>query len=928
MSRGLKWIKCDLHIHTSSSYDHHYKNVDSDDFLVKAWRKEELSLVAITDHFLIDADKIVALQNKAPEITVLPGVELRCDKGASNLHIIIIFPNDNLYDLANSFNVIMRKEKAKASNSNDTIYWDYNDIIEYAKNHDGIITIHAGKKDKGLDRVITNKLPVNIAIKEEFYKNIDIYEMGAIEDLENYNIHVFNTLNKKPMIICSDNHDPRNYQLKDNLWIKATPTFEGLVQAIKEPELRFFIGSKPAKLNLIENNKDKFIDNISITGLSNNNNWFKENISLNSDLVTIIGNKGSGKSALADIIAHAGNTHNNKFSFLSENRFNQKKECLGINYEVKIKWMNGLEESKLLYPVDNTNLFEKVKYLPQQYIEYVCNDLKDGFNTEIERLIFDYLPHEEKLEMDSLQDLMKYLTSNINSYILDNQNKLKELNLNIINLQESISDSRKNTLKSRLSEYNKQLENITKNKPLEVPKPQKSELQENELSNLNADIQRLKDEIEVRKNDMTILTKRFHVLESAIEDIEQTKIKFNRWFDDIKNKLADNNIDEPISAHLNIDISNLLELKDKLKSNIDSIKTEVNTKEIDGHDGTLIIKLQEKHQCLEKIMSTLSDADLNYQKSIQETIKWNEQIEEISSSIIKIQDEQRKLEEDIPEELEKAYKLRKEICLSIYNYYSKIVNLYEEKYSYINESINNLDIISSEKPNVEIDFNLNSTSMATKLFRYINHNIKSIFLGKEQALKKLNNYIENIDMNNFESIYSALSSIEKDLKESSDFDRVFKDKAEFLNELYGLSYIAINYNLKLGDKLLSNLSPGERGLVLLIFYLVLDKDQFPLIIDQPEDNLDNQSIFIKLVPYIIKAKERRQIIIVTHNPNIAVACDSEQIIYSTMDKEKLKIHYSQGSMDMNNISNYIINVLEGTMPAFYKRKNKYDRINI
>lgn len=138
-----------------------------------------------------------------------------------------------------------------------------------------------------------------------------------------------------------------------------------------------------------------------------------------------------------------------------------------------------------------------------------------------------------------------------------------------------------------------------------------------------------------------------------------------------------------------------------------------------------------------------------------------------------------------------------------------------------------------------------------------------------------------------------------------------------------LDYIDINYNLKLGEKMLSKLSPGERGLVLLIFYLVLDKDNLPLIIDQPEDNLDNQSIFKKLVPYIIKAKERRQIIIVTHNPNIAVACDSEQIIYSKMNNEDMEIRYIYGSMESKETSQYIIDVLEGTQPAFDKRKNKY-----
>ena len=131
------------------------------------------------------------------------------------------------------------------------------------------------------------------------------------------------------------------------------------------------------------------------------------------------------------------------------------------------------------------------------------------------------------------------------------------------------------------------------------------------------------------------------------------------------------------------------------------------------------------------------------------------------------------------------------------------------------------------------------------------------------------------------------------------------------------------YALKLGDKDLKQLSPGERGIVLLIFYLSLNKSNIPLIIDQPEDNLDNQSVYSKLVPCIKEAKKHRQIIIITHNPNIAIACDSEQIIYCNIDKKNNKISYSSGSIENPNIRQKVIDVLEGTMPAFDLRRKKY-----
>src|SRR6185437_8322323 len=75
------------------------------------------------------------------------------------------------------------------------------------------------------------------------------------------------------------------------------------------------------------------------------------------------------------------------------------------------------------------------------------------------------------------------------------------------------------------------------------------------------------------------------------------------------------------------------------------------------------------------------------------------------------------------------------------------------------------------------------------------------------------------------------------------------------------------------------LSPGSRGIVLLLLYLALDEaDDRPLIIDQPEENLDPKSIFNELVGLFIEAKNKRQVIIITHNANLVVNTDADQVI--------------------------------------------------
>ena len=133
-----------------------------------------------------------------------------------------------------------------------------------------------------------------------------------------------------------------------------------------------------------------------------------------------------------------------------------------------------------------------------------------------------------------------------------------------------------------------------------------------------------------------------------------------------------------------------------------------------------------------------------------------------------------------------------------------------------------------------------------------------------------------------------------------------------------------NYQLKQGDKGIEQLSPGERGALLLVFYLLLDKDDKPLIIDQPEDNLDNLSVAKVLVPFIRAAKKKRQIIMVTHNPNLAVVSDAEQVIYVQLDKDNsYTFSATSGSIENKEVNKKIVEVLEGAMPAFNKRKDKY-----
>ncbi len=124
------------------------------------------------------------------------------------------------------------------------------------------------------------------------------------------------------------------------------------------------------------------------------------------------------------------------------------------------------------------------------------------------------------------------------------------------------------------------------------------------------------------------------------------------------------------------------------------------------------------------------------------------------------------------------------------------------------------------------------------------------------------------------------------------------------------------------ERMLAGLDPAP---LLLIFYLMLDRQDIPLVIDQPEDNLDNKSVYEILVTFIKQAKKRRQIILVTHNPNLAVVADAEQIIHVSIDKKDSKhdFDFFAGAIEEPRINQAVVDILEGTLPAFDNRRLKY-----
>lgn len=119
----------------------------------------------------------------------------------------------------------------------------------------------------------------------------------------------------------------------------------------------------------------------------------------------------------------------------------------------------------------------------------------------------------------------------------------------------------------------------------------------------------------------------------------------------------------------------------------------------------------------------------------------------------------------------------------------------------------------------------------------------------------------------------------------------------------------------------SILSLGQQQSILLSI-LLFSKSKTPLIIDQPEDNLDSEFIYKTLVRSLRSIKEHRQVIIVTHNANIAVLGDAELII-PLRGASELSVIRDRGSIDTTKTKDIVCTILEGSQKAFKRRQEVY-----
>lgn len=994
--KGSEWRKWDLHVH--SPYSAGYSGTWEQ--FIEQIKSAECEVIGVNDYFCVAGYKKLVQSIESGDLDLqgkilFPVVEMRMTdslqnkhnetKGVRHFNFHIIFNND-----PEELKIDDIESFIKSMQSNDAIIGsDYDDISKLAEKKvsfkEVLRALASDKKFKnnylvwlpydeygGIDDINPNS---DGWIKENFIKDSDILGSSRQAQIDffhwkspldkkgepRFSQEEFETWfkDKKPCIKGSDSHEhgypvgklrnEKSEAIDKFCWIKTDPTFQGLKQIVNEPEGRVHIGQIPESLKRVNQHPTKVINSVSVKKREDSRSeekWFNFDLPINSGMVAIIGNKGSGKSALADIIGLLGNTKRFKqFSFLNDKKFSHKKRGKAQYYKAEMTW-NDTKNTAVDTLVENydDSSSERIKYIPQSYLEDICSEVglsEDGaFYSELKSVIFSRIKKSDRLDFDDLDGLLKHRDKEVENRIDQLVSEIKAINRDIAELEGKFSDEHLRELQAHLKVKNEELEahNSGHVKPTPVPKPD----EENEPKSnddqvaLDSKKQELVD-IDKKINDANEKDRTHAREEASLE-------KINKQLDNIESYVesALRDMSEEFDLlGINVDdVVNLKVNKEKINSRFSSVRKSRGdiSKTLDAQkEGSLTAKRDILLTDIASLNEKLSEPQKKYQKYLENLQLWQSRKDEIIGDAVTIgsqkyyEDQIDKIKNIYPTQKSELCQTRYEKSLEIYREKEQLREHYARYYGSVQGYLDGYPIDNVKNFRIKFDVAISESRFTEEFLKKINQNRSGSFSGAREGTEKVTEFLDKTNFDSVDDVGQFLELIIQALENHNGKPNSVKNQLvkggtveDLYNYIFSLEYLNPFYSLKWDDKELDQLSPGERGNLLLIFYLILDQNDIPLVIDQPEENLDNQTVFNTLVPCVKNAKTRRQIILVTHNPNLAVVCDADQVIHAKIHKDQgNEVVYTAGSIENPEMNTKILDVLEGTRPAFNKRDSKY-----
>ena len=750
----------------------------------------------------------------------------------------------------------------------------------------------------------------------------------------------------------SDAHSFANYgkfQSRLPTWLKAAPTFRGLLQAIKEPAQRSWLGASPPKVDRALSKPSIFIDSLSLTRTAgqgtSNEDWFAgEHIQLNPDLVAVIGNKGSGKSALADIVALLGDTSNvDSFSFLNSTRFRDKKNNRSLQFEATLRWMNGQESTRCLGDNPPTTAVERVRYVPQSYFERVCSgqseaDLRE-FTAQIEKVIFAHIPAEIKGEAPDLPDLLRRDEVETNRQVQTMRAELESQNAAICDLRRRTSVTARGELAASLEFRKRQLADLESAEP---PNHKQGGIESEpldpkarELQGLLEQQSKVDEELVVANSHLAVEQAKYHAASRLLSGLQTLSKYLTSEVRRLQTDAEAAGLEIGSLVTVRIDEGAVLSTCSELAFAVEAARSIV----ADDSPASLSGRATALQAKIASTRAELSSAEVALQAAKDRWNSWRQECLQLQgpaeqpTSIAHIEAQIARVDAG-PKLLLALETQRNLLARSIAEAMLKTCS---SRGAIVAAAKGSIDRLLPIHPGFSLDFvnEMFVVDLEDRFFQLVKQ-VTGTFRGEDEGRRAFRGVVDACDLSTASDIVGLATGLESALviESRGAADRIQHDidllvrkgrtAEEVLNLLYGFDWLRPRFTLAQAGQPLTQLSPGQRGAMLLVFFLLVEDCDLPIVLDQPEENLDNETVYSLLVPAIKQAKQRRQIIMVTHNANLAVCCDAEQVIHASFDRSaRNKMTYRAGPIEEADINGAVVNVLEGTRPAFEDRRAKY-----
>ncbi len=929
--KGTRWYKCDLHLHTIGSKCFEDNTVSPEQWVDRAI-EQGINCVAITDHntgVSVDAIKKVA---KDKNLTVFPGVEITCD--SAKVHLLVLFDVTKTSADIRDFLVradIKADDFGKQTASTVKSIFDIADLA----NKDGAIVIPAHIDEyNGLGDVSVENLKkffsnqninaVQIVHKEFLDKTMQVsgndelkimlndYYGNPSPAIDDSTVKKWFTSTKYALeanvalLTFSDNpHEPKNP--KHGLWgigshytwikMDKKPTLEGLRQAFLLPQFR--IKNEFESPNTPYTTPAIWIKSITISNTLITSGSTPLKLDFNPQLNTIIGGRGSGKSSVLRFIRGVFN-RTIDIEGLSDISKDQQEFYRIETGRPKKGVLN--DESVIEIEIVRDNSLHKItaSKIQNSAVQEIKIERFDEQNSTWEIITdegyIDFLEFEQysQKQIYEIAQEPNALRERIDKAIEDVERIKSERELIKSKFFEKSAGIR--TIDKLLAGKGK-IETRIKDLDTSIKKLQKSGIAtlltiKEKFANEEVKINRFKNDIKAKETLLNLLVQKFEITDFEFADFKDTHSRALK----------------PISKATIDSLANIKRELDKQKEAINKVKEDFENSinksvwKIDYDKNTKDFSAKK----LELEKDGINDIE-NFEKLTQEKTDLEEELENIKAkAIIRSAD------------LTEKGSLQEE-------YLNKSKELTLKRREFV------LRILQDDKVKININAFRNKTDFELRLRKIIQRenysfhdDIDSLtnlcFQGNvELKIKEVRNVF--LKIKNDEDLSAVVSGHFVKLVKSLTDGQI--DEIELL---LPEDEIEIQYKptSKSPFKSLSTASAGQKTTAILTF--ILSYGEVPLILDQPEDDLDNRLVYDLIVDRLKKAKENRQLIVVTHNANIPVNGDAEYIISMDTESERLKI-FNEGTVEQTAIKKEVCDVMEGSEQAFNMRSKRYKEIN-